>query len=45
MQEKPIKTKVLKHQLNVGKKLDKVWQFIEEIDLISTNNGETISPA
>jgi hypothetical protein len=43
MQEKPIKTKVLKHQLNVGKKLDKVWQFIEEIDLISTNNGETFN--
>jgi hypothetical protein len=43
MQEKPIKTKVLKHQLNVGKKLEKVWQFIEEIDLISTNNGETFN--
>jgi hypothetical protein len=43
MQEKPIKTKVLKHQLNVGKKLDKVWQFIEQIDLISTNNGETFN--
>lgn len=43
MQEKPIKTKVLKHQLNVGKKLDKVWQFIEEIDLISSNNGETFN--
>jgi hypothetical protein len=43
MQEKPIKTKVLKHQLNVGKKLDKVWQFIEQIDLISSNNGETFN--
>ena len=43
LQEKPIKTKVLKHQLNVGKKLDKVWEFMEEIDLISTNNGETFN--
>jgi hypothetical protein len=42
-QEKPIKTKVLKHQLNVGKKLDKVWQFIEKIDLISSNNGDTFN--
>jgi hypothetical protein len=43
MQEKPIKTKVLKHQLNVGKKLEKCWSFMEEIDLISTNNGETFN--
>jgi Domain of unknown function (DUF4373) len=43
LQEKPIKTKVLKHQLNVGKKLDKVWQFMEKIDLISSNNGETFN--
>ena len=43
LQEKPIKTKVLKHQLNVGKKLEKCWTFIEEIDLISTNNGETFN--
>ncbi|CAB4148238.1 Domain of unknown function DUF4373 [uncultured Caudovirales phage] len=43
LQEKPIKTKVLKHQLNVGKKLEKVWAFIEEIDLISSNNGETFN--
>jgi len=43
LQEKPIKTKVLKHQLNVGKKLDKVWEFIEQIDLISSNNGETFN--
>jgi hypothetical protein len=43
LQEKPIKTNVLKHQLNVGKKLDKVWNFLEEIDLISTNNGETFN--
>jgi len=43
LQEKPIKTKVLKHQLNVGKKLEKCWTFIEEIDLISSNNGETFN--
>ena len=28
LQEKPIKTNVLKHQLNVGKKLEKVWEFM-----------------
>ena len=43
LQEKPIKTNVLKHQLNIGKKLEKVWAFIEEKDLISTNNGETFN--
>lgn len=43
LQEKPIKTKVLKHQLNIGKKLEKVWAFIEEKDLISSNNGETFN--
>jgi hypothetical protein len=43
LQEKPIKTKVLKHQLNISKKLEKIWSFIEEIDLISTNNGETFN--
>jgi len=39
--EKPIKTNVLKHQLKVGKKLEKIWKFLEEIELISSNNGET----
>lgn len=43
LQEKPIKTLVLKHQLNVGKKLEKCWSFMEEIDLISSNNGETFN--
>ena len=42
-QEKPIKTSVLKSQLKVGKKLDKCWLFMEEIDLINTNNGETFN--
>lgn len=43
LQEKPIKTKILKHQLNVGKKLEKCWNFLEEIELISSNNGETFN--
>ncbi len=42
-QEKPIKTDVLKHQLKVGKRLNKCWKFMEEIDLISSNNGETFN--
>lgn len=43
LQEKPIKTKILKHQLNVGKKLEKCWDFMEEIELISSINGETFN--
>lgn len=42
-QEKPIKTIVLKSQLKVGKKLDKCWDFMESIALISSNNGETFN--
>ena len=42
-QEKPIKTIVLKHQLNVGRKLEKCWQFMEKIGLISSQNGETFN--
>jgi hypothetical protein len=42
-QEKPVKTTVLKKQLHVGKKLEKCWQFMEEIGLISSNNGETFN--
>lgn len=42
-QEKPIKTEVLKKQLRVGKKLQKCWNFMEEIGLISSNNGETFN--
>lgn len=42
-QEKPVKTTVLKHQLNVGKKLDKCWSFMEQIGLISSKNGETFN--
>ena len=43
LQEKPIKTKILKHQLNVGKKLEKCWDFMEKIELISSINGETFN--
>lgn len=42
-QEKPIKTDVLKAQLRVGKRLNKCWNFIEEIGLLSSINGETFS--
>lgn len=43
LQEKPIKTSILKKQLQVGKRLEKVWQFLEEISLISTKNGDTFN--
>jgi len=42
-QEKPIKTHVLKKQLSIGKRLEKCWSFMEEIGLISSNNGETFN--
>lgn len=42
-QEKPIKTEVLKKQLHVKKKLEKSWCFMEEIGIISSNNGETFN--
>jgi len=42
-QEKPIKTEVLKSQLHVGKKLEKCWNFMEEIGLISSSNGDTFN--
>jgi len=43
LQEKPIKTDVLKKQLFVGKRLNKCWNFMEEIGIISSNNGETFN--
>jgi hypothetical protein len=43
MQEKPVKTNVLKSQLNVGKKLEKCWSFMESLGILSSNNGETFS--
>jgi hypothetical protein len=42
-QEKPINTNVLKKQLFVGKKLNKCWNFLESIELIYSNNGETFN--
>jgi hypothetical protein len=42
-QEKPINTLVLKHQLNIGKRLEKCWLFMEQIGLLSSNNGETFN--
>jgi len=42
-QEKPVKTLVLKHQLKVGKKLEKCWNFMESLGIISSNNGETFN--
>jgi len=42
-QEKPIKTEVLKAQLNIGKHLEKCWKFMEEIELISSTNGDTFN--
>ena len=42
-QEKPVKTDVLKAQLRVGKRLCKCWCFMEEIGLLSSNNGETFN--
>jgi len=42
-QEQPINTDALKFQLKVGKKLDKCWNFMESIGLLSSNNGETFN--
>lgn len=43
LQEQPIKTEVLKKQLFIGKKLEKCWKFLESLQLISSNNGETFN--
>jgi hypothetical protein len=42
-QEKPIKTTVLKAQLKVGKRLEKCWNFMESLGILSSNNGETFN--
>ena len=42
-QEKPINTIALKSQLKVGKRLEKCWKFMEEIDIIQSKNGETFN--
>jgi hypothetical protein len=41
--EHPVKTAVLKKQLFVGKKLEKCWNFMEKIGILSSNNGETFN--
>jgi len=42
-QEKPVTEIVLKTQLNIKKKLEKVLQFMYEIDVLSVKNGEVFS--
>ena len=42
-QEKPVPEIVLKSQLNIKKKLEKVLYFMYEIDILSVNNGEVFS--
>ena len=42
-QEKPVKTEVLKRQLRVGKRLNKCWNFMESLGIISSNNGDTFN--
>lgn len=42
-QEKPIDTKVLHKQLHIGKRLSKVWEFMEEIGIICSSNGESFN--
>ncbi len=42
-QEKPVPEEVLKSQLNIRKKLNKVLSFMYEIDVLSIKNGEVFS--
>jgi len=42
-QEKPVPEIVLKTQLNIKKKLEKVLNFMYEIDVLSVRNGEVFS--
>lgn len=42
-QEKPIVTEALRNQLHIRKRLSKVWEFMEEIGLISSSNGESFN--
>jgi len=43
LQEKPVKTIVLKKQLQVGKRLEKCWSFMESLGILSSSNGETFN--
>ena len=42
-QEKPIDENVIKNQLNIGKKLLKIWEFMKEIDLVLLKNGSVFN--
>lgn len=42
-QEKPIKIHVLKRQLQINKRLEKIWNFLVEIKLISCQNDEVFN--
>lgn len=42
-QEKPINTEVLKAQLKVGKRLEKIFEYCETLGILSSTNGETFS--
>jgi hypothetical protein len=42
-QEKPINTEVLKKQLNIGKRLNKCWLFMEQIGIICSSDGESFN--
>ncbi len=42
-QEKPIKINVLKRQLQIGKKLERIWNFLVKINLISCINDEVFN--
>lgn len=42
-QEKPVTETVLKSQLNIRKKLEKVLSFMYKIDILSVKNGEVFS--
>ena len=42
-QEKPVNEDVIKKQLNIRKRLQKVWDFMKEIELISIKNGEVFN--
>ena len=41
--EKPMNENVMKSQLKIRKKLEKVWEFMKEIDLISVQNGDVFN--
>jgi len=43
LQEKPIKTTVLKKQLNIGKRLVKCWNFMETLGILYSSNGYTFN--